>query len=522
MTVCRALLLTLAFAVTAPAQSPGSWRTFEHVETGLRFRYPGGFREIPIEPMERLIIGRFERDEALRARKRDTWRRPAELFVFALKGAVTGEKISDDPVERINAMHDARAFMKSRFPNFGMTKIDEDEKRSETIYRVNYPGTGEVEEMPKERFRTGILIVREVPGGTWGVLGFYDVEVASVFERDFKKLARGIEKPKGYAAVKDEGEEFYKTRGYLGFKDVPFRIEARRGLTRGWKPLDTTNFFVMLNTDNGAFVRKIANDLEAIRLLFEERFPPPKPIEGAAVVRICGNVGEYMEYGAPAGSAGYFNPLVKELVLYDASASVSDEGKRKQTVSDSYLVLYHEAFHQYVYFALGDFSPDYWFNEGVADYFGGTVIYASSSKVKEIGPNSWRLGFVKKLVERDDLFIPLADLIAAKRAQFYDPRKAGMMYAEAWSLIYFLIATPEGAANPLWPGIIDRYYAALIAEKAKRYDAIAATATNEQLAIAGDVVRAAATKTAFEGVDLQELEAAWKTWIREVKNPFDR
>jgi len=38
---------------------------------------------------------------------------------------------------------------------------------------------------------------------------------------------------------------------------------------------------------------------------------------------------------------------------------------------DSLRVLYHEAFHQYIHYAVGDVAPHSWFNEGHGDYFAG-------------------------------------------------------------------------------------------------------------------------------------------------------
>ena len=81
-------------------------------------------------------------------------------------------------------------------------------------------------------------------------------------------------------------------------------------------------------------------------------------------MRVCGDRKEYHEYGGPGGSAGYWNSGSEELVFYDASRS-------KKIDDDTVSVLYHEAFHQYIYYSVGNVAPHSWFNEGHGDYYAG-------------------------------------------------------------------------------------------------------------------------------------------------------
>ena len=69
-------------------------------------------------------------------------------------------------------------------------------------------------------------------------------------------------------------------------------------------------------------------------------------------------------------SAGYWNSRTEELVLFDAEEH--ERGKRPDD-SGTFIVLYHEAFHQYIHYSTGELPPHSWFNEGYGDYFSGAT-----------------------------------------------------------------------------------------------------------------------------------------------------
>jgi hypothetical protein len=56
-----------------------------------------------------------------------------------------------------------------------------------------------------------------------------------------------------------------------------------------------------------------------------------------------------MSYGGPGGSAGYWNWGTQELVFFD------DKGGDGR--NDTWLVLNHEAFHQFIFYFYGNISP---------------------------------------------------------------------------------------------------------------------------------------------------------------------
>lgn len=323
-----------------------------------------------------------------------------------------------------------------------------------------------------------------------------------------------------------EHAEFFEPRGEdlekigaryrsSALRGVDFRIKARSQLVRGWKAEDTENFILVFHTADQPLVRAIGADIEAIRKEYLKLFPPDRPIDAVSVVRICKDRGEYMAYGGPPGSAGYWNPQSEELVFYDAR--VKEKGKRSSGDADTFIVLYHEALHQYIHYSAGAVPPHYWFNEGHGDYFSGANI--SGGKVRSIGVNPWRAGYIKGLVERGQI-IPWKDIIGFERQQFYDPARIGQCYAQAWSMVYFLRSSPVVRKHPQWSKIVDNYFQALKAEYGRRLEGLAKQGLAEradQKEAAGADARRFALDQAFKDIDLNALQAEWRAFVEGLE-----
>ena len=173
---------------------------------------------------------------------------------------------------------------------------------------------------------------------------------------------------------------------------TPARRRAiERNLVTGWGVVVSPkkNYVVVYNTKgrrNDALAKEIARRIELIRAqIYEKQFPPANKIDAVSVVRVCGDKAEYHQYGGPGGSAGYWSPGTEELVFYDASPS-------KKIDDNTLSVLYHEAFHQYIHYSAGSFAPHSWFNEGHGDYYGGAELRGRRYRLK---PFQWRVGVIK-------------------------------------------------------------------------------------------------------------------------------
>jgi hypothetical protein len=206
-------------------------------------------------------------------------------------------------------------------------------------------------------------------------------------------------------------------------------------------------------------------------------------------VRVCKSKEEYMSYGGPGGSAGYWSPSAKELVLYDDKA----EGGR----GDTWAVLNHEGFHQYIYYLYGKLSPHSWYNEGTGDYYSG--FQRGTNGQFKLEKFSWRKDLIAGKV-REGKTVPLKEFTKLTQQEYYGKldkygTDIGVHYAQGWSLIYFLRTGKEKHAkgwNPAWETILDTYFKVL-----------GATEDLEQ-----------AVSQAFDGVDWAALEQAWKDYTR--------
>jgi hypothetical protein len=218
---------------------------------------------------------------------------------------------------------------------------------------------------------------------------------------------------------------------------------------KDWDALDTPNYLIVYNKEvKRPLLRKIAAHIEAIRRdVYEKLFPPTNRVTAISVVRVCRDRAEYHRYGGPGGSAGYWSRGDEELVLYE------DQSNKK----DSLRVLYHEAFHQYIHYAVGDVAPHSWFNEGHGDYFAGHNY--SAGKFKS-APFRWRTGIIANALAQKT-YVPLDRFLKFTQGEYYS--NPGLCYAQGWSFVYFLREAEQRKIRKYekyW-GLLDRYFDAI-------------------------------------------------------------
>jgi hypothetical protein len=210
-----------------------------------------------------------------------------------------------------------------------------------------------------------------------------------------------------------------------------------------------------------------------------------------SVVRVCQNRDEYGKYGGPPGTAGYWSPGDKELVLFDDEAVLGRDA--------TWSTLNHEAFHQYIYYFFGSLTPHYWYNEGTGDFYSG---YQYKNKRFTLEPFKWRHREVQQMIRNGSdpsklppgspYYVPLERFVRFDRSKYYDNDTIGWNYAQGWALIYFLRTGAKNAScwNPAWNTILDTYLSVLV--------------ETDDLDKAVDA--------AFAGVDWNELERCWKEY----------
>lgn len=225
-------------------------------------------------------------------------------------------------------------------------------------------------------------------------------------------------------------------------------IIKKSKLIKGWTCYDTPHY-VVLYPDKDVdpnLAKMIGTQIEALRTqVYEVMFPPDRPIKAISVIRCCADAKQYFAYGGPGGSAGYWASGEKELVFYEMDRSKG---------GDSLRVLYHEGFHQYIYYSVGDFAPHSWFNEGDGDYFFG-FNYSNGKWTR--GVNSWRRDESAR-AKREHKFPPLWDWLHWSQHEYYGGNKAGVPigdnYALGWDFVYFMRTTKKKE----YQGVLDKYF----------------------------------------------------------------
>ncbi|MEQ8763758.1 MAG: hypothetical protein RL885_07520 [Planctomycetota bacterium] len=284
-------------------------------------------------------------------------------------------------------------------------------------------------------------------------------------------------------------------RAALAWSDEE-QADQRRALERrapgGWRVLESHHYLILIAPKTGDWVKGIPERLEALRESLQAHFPSPGEDGPLNVVRICADRADYLAHGGVPDAAGVWSARRSELLLYPVRV-----GKAGSSLDDTFIALQHEAFHQHLAASIGTLQPAPWFDEGLGDVFGAAVI--EGEKLMRFEKNVWRAPRLKRLIERGGP-MPLDRLLQSTKGEYY--RGGVAYYAAGWSFAHFLMTSESVLEHPRWCGIVSRYWTAL------------RDASSETLDPAGR--REAAHRSAFEGVDLEKLEVAWREFIESL------
>lgn len=551
------LLLTFPLATEALAQfppKPGREAYEETLRYGFRIKVPDGWKFFPDERGNPNVLGRYlpERNGILNMGADGVMKPAMWILVFDADYQAKEVKSQRDAMKDAITSHyptfkewisGNRGELETDFPVKEIELVEEDE-----VNVKDTAGAKEVLYLGKESKSS------EKSVHVWATL--YDLtdrqQIAVVFSapsdpKDWGKWRSGVKKvARSFARLELEELDL------SGVDSGGVRGQRHRELLEmvdrnpGWELYVTPSYFVISNSEDGDFVEEIQVRLEAIREQFEKEFPPelaerawearkskaskdvkagdgeedaagavgqdgedgqegaprsavpeasPIELSRCSVVRVCHNKSDYMNYGGPAGSAGYWWAAAEELVIYDDQ----EVGGRRST----WATLHHEAFHQFIFYLFGGgLNPGTWYNEGNADFYAGYEL--TRRKKYELGRFSWRNHTIQEEI-RQKKNVPLNVLVEATRNQYYGDEPLGdasvepfSRYPHGWSFVYFLRTGKQNRAkgwNDDWDDILDTYLNVLVDTQ--------------------DVE--AATEEAFAGVDWKELEEAWEEYILKGK-----
>ena len=212
------------------------------------------------------------------------------------------------------------------------------------------------------------------------------------------------------------------------------------------KRYKTKHYMIHTKMDRTA-VLPIGQHIDLMFELYQERFSGFTPIEqGLMKLYLFEEEDEYVEFmhthnvrGSNSGGMFVYKENLHCLAIW-----IGDKLKREVRS-----VLQHEGFHQFAWHYIGKELP-VWMNEGLAQYFEDAVI-ASGELETGIG-DVHRINTVKKMIE-DRQVVRFERLMAMDHEQWglvlgASPKRAGMLYAQAWSIVDFLIHGREGKYAP--------------------------------------------------------------------------
>ena len=299
-------------------------------------------------------------------------------------------------------------------------------------------------------------------------------------------------------------------------------LKASIAGTPGWYSIDSEHYVFLSNSSNKAFLQSIAKDLELVReKVYVKQFQPRNEERPISPVRVLDTESEYYKYGGPRGSAGYFNPRSGELVLFTKFEDVTKSNSMAYCRS----VMFHEAFHQYIHFAVGDVSPHSWFNEGHGDYFAGIEVKGTNIK---FAPFDWRVDFLKRHISQKKDLIPLRTLIRLPQREYYT--NGGLKYSQGWAFIYYLRNVTKDDRLEKCLDVYFNYLADNIeAFRAKKKEKDGAGTSAEPVpGIPGieiidfedskkvaEILSEAVDK-AFAGIDLEALDKDFRAWVEKL------
>jgi hypothetical protein len=211
----------------------------------------------------------------------------------------------------------------------------------------------------------------------------------------------------------------------------------------GWWYAETPNYVLTsdLTTRNRRLATEIQRDVELMRSAYTKLIPPLKPVEEVSVIRVFRERSDYLNYvgGKLKWSGGLWMPNKKELVISPIEI-INKKNKRDLMLK----VVYHEGFHQYLFYALDRLQTPIWFNEGHATFFESCRVYQNRDTIQIIENDRRRrdLEILLKRRKPPDLrkviLMDYGEFIVNNKTDAQSDKLRRQHYALSWALVYFL------------------------------------------------------------------------------------
>ena len=351
----RLPLLALALTCTAlPLPAQGGYDSTKFKELGLEFPVPRDYEQIPTQPDEEWVVLYFAERVPKDKDKRKQRRPELSIVWIDVAPPVTP---SSAPSEPPAAGGDSSGETKEaeRLPPIdSFERYVEQQLRGWSLEEKK----GLAPEKGWQRFEASLVTDSKAGPNAGGsaiwfkspnrTIGFFGICAKPDLEKQqkiWRSMADKLEIGEPEDASMEKWQRFYENKDFL---DVGYRTDVRSKLVRGWTADDTKNYIVIYDTKDRPLIRLICGELEAMRAEYERLFPSVQPVKAVSAVRVCKDEAEYKQYGGPPRSGGYWNSDAGELVFFDYA---NVKGKANTGKANSRIVLYHEAFHQYIHYS---------------------------------------------------------------------------------------------------------------------------------------------------------------------------
>lgn len=526
-TCCRAAAVLLVLTLLC-AGAPGQRARFENPSEGYRIYVHKAIKAVPTEPNERQMLAKWGgelefKDKAYRGTY-NCW--VGLVRIKKGKGPTTGGEEEEEPeevdprsireqsIEQLNSGTTVEQFLRKRGIKSDLRDVEGEravKSRDGQEYVVR-EYRGEVfDDLRWEHKSIGIIrsYMLEDSNEYFGLVAIGPF--VDPWRDIVEDMARTLERIELGASDQTSSEETFTNAG--------FRDRVRSKLVKGWEAYDTEHFIFVTNTRNKGLIKDILADLELMRLAYIARFPPAPGVDLDQVisaVRFCETMADYEAYGGPPGTGGYWNFVDEELVLVDVQTLDKDILKNNPNLKNIGVldILYHEAMHQYFFYANGHLAPASWFNEGYGEYFGGAKPNRHKGEIRKIDRNRFRMAWIKRS-QGHGRWPDLRAFLKMSQGEFYGPSSL-QNYAFAWSFCYFLEEQREDPkGNKAWAAIPDNYLKNLREATNRKREELGIDDKNKEWLVAWtNELQDAAYEATFAGIDLAELEKAWIEAIR--------
>jgi len=219
---------------------------------------------------------------------------------------------------------------------------------------------------------------------------------------------------------------------------------------KDWWYLPTENYILVANLENKKTIREIEENLEKVHTVYKKFYPMKSSVKEVSVCRVFEERQGYLDYVGKEHewSAGLWTAHKKELVI-----SPMDWGSRKDKRKMLVDVVYHEGFHQYIFYATDEQHTPVWFNEGNATFFEG-IKFKSKGKFEIELTHRYRR--MKELAPTCGSMVP--KLLKMSNQEFAGGNRENN-YTLAWGLMFFLRkGSPIMKEKNNYPALLSRYY----------------------------------------------------------------